>query len=138
MEDFLNILPIVIFILVVLASSTISAKKKRDRQAEQEEYEEEETEPEVAEQTYAPGFPSSQAESYIPVMEPERHVESQTQSRVRNSAIQSPDLEGVSAIKRTKGSASTEDPYAQHPDVPAAESDWRKAILAHEILKTKF
>ena len=138
----MNIFPIIIFILVILASSMISAKKKRDRQADQQEYEEEESEPEVAEQTYAPGFPSSQAESYIPVMEPERksqsRVQKRTQSEVRNSAIQSPDLEGVSAIKRTKGNASTEDPYAQHPDVPAAESDWRKAILAHEILKTKF
>lgn len=46
-----------------------------------------------------------------------------------------PEQEGVHAIVPP---IDDEDVYAEpHPDVPAA-TDWRRAVIAHEILKTKF
>ena len=53
-----------------------------------------------------------------------------------NAPIQAPEKEGAHAVKVPP--AVTEDAYAEpHPDVPHNE-DWRRAVIAHEILKTKF
>lgn len=57
-------------------------------------------------------------------------------SKKQNAPIQSPEKEGAHAVKVPL--AVTEDAYAEpHPDVPRNE-DWRRAVIAHEILKTKF
>ena len=57
-------------------------------------------------------------------------------SKKPNAPIQSPEKEGAHAVKVPP--AVTEDAYAEpHPDVPRNE-DWRRAVIAHEILKTKF
>ena len=54
----------------------------------------------------------------------------------QNAPIQSPEKEGAHAVKVPP--VVTEDDYAEpHPDVPRNE-DWRRAVIAHEILKTKF
>ena len=48
----------------------------------------------------------------------------------------SPSQEGVHAVPVPQ--IVPEDAYAEpHPDVPSS-ADWRRAIIAHEILKTKF
>lgn len=143
MEDFLNILPVIIFVLIGVGGSVISAKQKRGRKAEQEEYEEyeeyEESEtPESAEQPYIPVKPPVTEENYIPVREQLWKPQPLSRKKQRSSIIQSPELEGASAIERTEYDINADDPYAQHPDIPAADSDWRRAVLAHEILKTKF
>ena len=53
-----------------------------------------------------------------------------------NAPIQAPEKEGAHAVKVPP--VVTEDAYAEpHPDVPRNE-DWRRAVIAHEILKTKF
>ena len=53
-----------------------------------------------------------------------------------NAPIQAPEKEGAHAVKVPP--VVTEDAYAEpHPDVPRNE-DWRHAVIAHEILKTKF
>ena len=53
-----------------------------------------------------------------------------------NAPIQAPEKEGAHAVKVPP--VVTEDAYAEpHPDVPRNE-DWRRAVFAHEILKTKF
>ena len=53
-----------------------------------------------------------------------------------NAPIQAPEKEGAHAVKVPP--AVTEDAYAEpHSDVPRNE-DWRRAVIAHEILKTKF
>lgn len=57
-------------------------------------------------------------------------------SKKRNAPIQSPEKEGAHAVKVPP--AVTEDAYAEpHSDVPRND-DWRRAVIAHEILKTKF
>ena len=57
-------------------------------------------------------------------------------SKKPNAPIQSPEKEGAHAVKVPP--VVTEDAYAEpHPDVPRNE-DWRRAVIAHEILKTKF
>ena len=54
----------------------------------------------------------------------------------QNAPIQSPEKEGAHAVKVPP--AVTEDAYAEpHSDVPRND-DWRRAVIAHEILKTKF
>ena len=54
----------------------------------------------------------------------------------QNAPIQSPEKEGAHAVKVPL--AVTEDAYAEpHSDVPRND-DWRRAVIAHEILKTKF
>lgn len=53
-----------------------------------------------------------------------------------NAPIQAPEKEGAHAVKVPP--VVTEDAYAEpHPDVPRND-DWRRAVIAHEILKTKF
>ena len=53
-----------------------------------------------------------------------------------NAPIQAPEKEGAHAVKVPP--AVTEDAYAEpHSDVPRND-DWRRAVIAHEILKTKF
>ena len=57
-------------------------------------------------------------------------------SKKPNAPIQSPEKEGAHAVKVPP--AVTEDAYAEpHSDVPRND-DWRRAVIAHEILKTKF
>ena len=57
-------------------------------------------------------------------------------SKKPNAPIQSPEKEGAHAVKVPLG--VTEDAYAElHSDVPRND-DWRRAGIAHEILKTKF
>ena len=57
-------------------------------------------------------------------------------SKKQNAPIQSPEKEGAHAVKVPP--AVTEDAYAEpHSDVPRND-DWRRAVIAHEILKTKF
>ena len=53
-----------------------------------------------------------------------------------NAPIQAPEKEGAHAVKVPP--VVTEDAYAEpHSDVPRND-DWRRAVIAHEILKTKF
>ena len=52
----------------------------------------------------------------------------------RSIAIQPPELEGQRATTVT-----TDDAYSQPTDqLPSSSHDWRRAIIAHEILKRKF
>lgn len=135
----MDILPVIIFVLIGVGGSMLSAKQKRERQAEQKELEDEsEPESESTEPPFIPAGSQTSEESYIPMRESVRKPQPQPRNRQRNSAIQSPEFEGASAIERSEDNANADDPYALHPDLPAAGSDWRKAILAHEILKTKF
>ena len=54
----------------------------------------------------------------------------------QNAPIQAPEKEGAHAVKVPP--VVSEDAYAEpHSDVPRNE-DWRRAVIAPEILKTKF
>lgn len=54
----------------------------------------------------------------------------------RSIVIEPPEMEGQ---RVTKPQAETDDAYTIATDVlPASSRDWRKAIIAHEILKRKF
>ena len=52
----------------------------------------------------------------------------------RSIAIEPPEMEGQRAT-----ADNTDDVYSQHTDqLPSSNHDWRRAIIAHEILKRKF
>ena len=52
----------------------------------------------------------------------------------RSIAIEPPEMEGQRAT-----ADNADDVYSQHPDqLPSSNHDWRRAIIAHEILKRKF
>ena len=52
----------------------------------------------------------------------------------RSIAIEPPEMEGQRAT-----ADNADDVYSQHPDqLPSSSHDWRRAIIAHEILKRKF
>ena len=52
----------------------------------------------------------------------------------RSIAIEPPEMEGQRAT-----ADNTDDVYSQHTDqLPSSSHDWRRAIIAHEILKRKF
>lgn len=52
----------------------------------------------------------------------------------RSIAIEPPEMEGQRAT-----ADNTDDVYSQHTDqLPSLNHDWRRAIIAHEILKRKF
>ena len=52
----------------------------------------------------------------------------------RSIAIEPPEMEGQRAT-----ADNTDDVYSQHTDrLPSSSHDWRRAVIAHEILKRKF
>ena len=79
--------------------------------------------------------PPVSGSGWLPLAEAE-HREAPLDVPTKPYVPASPRDEGVHAVKLPEIVA--EDAYAEpHPDVPVA-ADWRRAIIAHEILKTKF
>ena len=78
----------------------------------------------------APQMPKPRAASAMPKVP---KVPTQP-AQQRSIAIEPPEMEGQRAT-----ADNTDDVYSQHTDqLPSSNHDWRRAIIAHEILKRKF
>ena len=125
MDSFSEMWPFAVFILIVLASSFYTRSKKRAS--------EDQSQPEIP-TIHQPDTPSSGFAGAAAAPERVRRVE--TGRSRRASVIQPAEQEGGRALSAAKDDS---DPYAvKHEHVPAAAAEWRKAIVAYEILKTKF
>ena len=119
-------------------NNTSTESKQFDEWFNQAEPEESEPEPE-------PEQPITSLEDLIkalsqPKQKPQPHVAATPPqlppqpAPQRSIAIEPPEMEGQRAT-----ADNTDDVYSQHTDqLPSSNHDWRRAIIAHEILKRKF
>ena len=119
-------------------NNTSTESKQFDEWFNQAEPEESEPEPE-------PEQPITSLEDLIkalsqPKQKPQPHVAATPPqlppqpAPQRSIAIEPPEMEGQRATTVT-----TDDAYSQPTDqLPSSSHDWRRAIIAHEILKRKF
>lgn len=124
MGDHPEILPLAVFLLIILFSS-LKSKSKKSAPA---------SAPKPQQEPQAPPIPQSPARG----SEVSGAAAATKQSGLSpRAAIGQPKPKGTHKPSQPKPKA--EDPYAvTHPDVPAAANEWRKAVIAHEILKRKF
>ena len=119
-------------------NNTSTESKQFDEWFNQAEPEESEPEPE-------PEQPITSLEDLIkalsqPKQKPQPHVAATPPqlppqpAPQRSIAIEPPEMEGQRAT-----ADNADDVYSQHTDqLPSSSHDWRRAIIAHEILKRKF
>ena len=81
----------------------------------------------------APQTPKPRAASAMPKVPKVPKVPKQP-AQQHSIAIEPPEMEGQRAT-----ADNADDVYSQHTDqLPSSSHDWRRAIIAHEILKRKF
>lgn len=122
-----EILPLIVIVIGILLSSLRQKSKK------------------ATSNTMPPKIPvpSNRANGHgtMPTIKssiPDEPMKPKTATKIKNqrvaSIIQPPEEEG----KQSVTALINDDAYSQsHPDLPT-DKDWRKAIIAHEILKRKF
>ncbi|MGN1246448.1 MAG: hypothetical protein ACI4UN_07415 [Muribaculaceae bacterium] len=121
-----EILTLISFVVIIVLSAFFKQKKIQQQQQQQQAQPHRQAPPPIdAPWSKVPDFlPHSPGVPRVPKVPKHK------------APIQAPEKEGVHAVAVPQ--QPTEDAYAEpHPDVPRNE-DWRRAVIAHEILKTKF
>ena len=142
-NEFNELIPFVVIIVVILASS-FKRQKKQGTTVDNNREERVPTVPTAPRQS--PWTPSQQPQPtwkqpwqspWTPSQQPQ--VQPRPSSKIPEPFIpESPRTEGQHSVVIPPLPTPDIDAYDEpHPDVPESH-DWRRAIIAHEILKTKF
>ena len=142
-NEFNELIPFVVIIVVILASS-FKRQKKQGTTVDNNREERVPTVPTAPRQS--PWIPSQQPQPtgkqpwqspWAPSQQPQ--VQPRQSSKIPEQFIpESQSTEGQHSVVIPPLPTPDIDAYDEpHPDVPESH-DWRRAIIAHEILKTKF